>query len=232
MDTGSDRLAAPVAAPVRAPRSGRPSAEQARFLPNPKQKDDSVEGQFARLSALMDDEEEEGADDVAARLTGGGPGGGSGSVYAEDSRGGSGSTLGDVRRVCFLAAPIILSNITVPLTGAVDIAIVGRLGDASFLGGVAVGSLLFDYVYWGLGFVKMGTTGLTANAFGACSAAGSDAASRQRGREQLVILMRAVLMAVVFGSIVLLASEIMLSLLFSVRFHTKCVCSVSKECLS
>ena len=60
----------------------------------------------------------------------------------------------------------------------------------------------------------MGTTGLTANAFGACSAAGSNDVARQAAREQLlVILTRALLMAVVFGSIVVVASEGMLKLL-------------------
>ena len=78
----------------------------------------------------------------------------------------AGMLWGDVRRVCVLAAPIIVSNVTVPLTAAVDVAIVGRLGHASYLGAVALGGLLFNYIYWGLGFVKMGTTGLTANAFG------------------------------------------------------------------
>ena len=200
-----------------------PSADQARFLPNPKEKDDSVKAQFARLESMLDQETtEEGADDESARLTG--------NVYSDQPEVQRGSALADVRRVCILAAPIILSNITVPLTGAVDIAIVGRLGEAAYLGGVAVGSLLFNYVYWGLGFVKMGTTGLTANAYGACTAAGSDAAARQRAREQLmIILARALLMAVVFGAIVVLAAEAMLQLLFSLVTTTPTVQQLGTE---
>eukprot|EP01043_Picozoa_sp_COSAG02_P018527 COSAG02_NODE_867_length_16363_cov_3.359137_7_plen_524_part_00 len=199
-----------------------PSAEQARFLPNPKEKDDSVSAQFSRLQSML--EQEEGTDDESARLTG--------DVYSAgpEQRFQHVCVLADVRRVCILAAPIILSNITVPLTGAVDIAIVGRLGDAAYLGGVAIGSMLFNYVYWGLGFVKMGTTGLTANAYGGCTAVGSDVVARQHAREQLlIILARALLMAIVFGGIVLLATEAMLALLFSLVVTTPTVQQLSTE---
>ncbi len=200
-----------------------PSVEQARFLPNPKEKDDSVTAQFARLQSMLEQEEEEGNDDESAQLTG--------NVYStETERVQRASALADVRRVCILATPIILSNITVPLTGAVDIAIAGRLGEAAYLGGVAIGSLLFNYVYWGLGFVKMGTTGLTANAYGACTAVGSDTVARQRAREQLlIILARALLMAFVFGGIVLLATESMLALLFSLVVATPTVQQLGTE---
>ena len=57
----------------------------------------------------------------------------------------------------------VLRNITFKLVGAVDTAMMGRLEDASFVGGVALGSLAFNFIYFGLGFV-MGTTGLVAQA--------------------------------------------------------------------
>ncbi len=71
------------------------------------------------------------------------------------------------RRVWALAGPIMLSNLSTPLLGAVDTAVVGRLPDAAYIGGVAVGAIVFNFLYWGFGFLRMGTTGFTAQAFGA-----------------------------------------------------------------
>lgn len=70
-------------------------------------------------------------------------------------------------RVWHIAGPIIISNISVPMLGAVDTAVVGHLPDAKYLGGVAVGAMIFTFIYWGFGFLRMGTGGLTAQAFGA-----------------------------------------------------------------
>ncbi len=71
------------------------------------------------------------------------------------------------RRVWALAGPIMISNVSTPLLGAVDTAVVGRLPDAAYIGGVAVGAVLFNFLFWGFGFLRMGTTGFTAQAFGA-----------------------------------------------------------------
>ncbi len=71
------------------------------------------------------------------------------------------------RRVLWIALPILLSNITVPLLGAVDTAVVGQMGLAAPLGAVAVGASVLSMVYWVFGFLRMGTTGLTAQAMGA-----------------------------------------------------------------
>ena len=71
------------------------------------------------------------------------------------------------RAVLAMSVPIILSNITTPLVGAVDTAVVGQLGDAALLGGVAIGAVLFQLLFWSFGFLRMGTSGLTAQAFGA-----------------------------------------------------------------
>ena len=70
------------------------------------------------------------------------------------------------RRVVALAWPLILSNITVPLLGLVDTAVVGHLPDSRYLGGVTLGATLFSFLFWGFGFLRMGTTGLTAQAQG------------------------------------------------------------------
>lgn len=66
-----------------------------------------------------------------------------------------------------LSLPIILSNLSIPLMGAVDTAVMGRLPDPAYIGGVALGALVFTYVYWGFGFLRMATTGFTAQARGA-----------------------------------------------------------------
>lgn len=67
-----------------------------------------------------------------------------------------------------LAVPSILANITVPLVGMVDIAVAGNLGSeaATMIGGIAIGSMLFDLLYWNFGFLRVGTGGLTAQAYG------------------------------------------------------------------
>ena len=62
--------------------------------------------------------------------------------------------------------PSIISNITVPLLGLVDVAIVGHIGDASYIGAIAVGSMLFNVIYWLFGFLRMGTSGMTSQALG------------------------------------------------------------------
>ena len=73
----------------------------------------------------------------------------------------------EMRRILMLAIPCIISNITVPLLGLVDVSIVGHMGDASYIGAIAVGSMMFNIVYWLFGFLRMGTSGLTAQAVGA-----------------------------------------------------------------
>ena len=71
------------------------------------------------------------------------------------------------RRVWALAGPIILSNISVPLVGAVDTAVVGHLPEPDSIGAVALGALIFTFLFWGFGFLRMGTTGFIARAYGA-----------------------------------------------------------------
>lgn len=70
------------------------------------------------------------------------------------------------KRILGLAVPSIISNITVPLLGLVDVSIVGHLGSAIYIGAIAVGGMLFSMIYWIFGFLRMGTSGLTAQAYG------------------------------------------------------------------
>jgi len=65
-----------------------------------------------------------------------------------------------------IALPSIVSNITVPLLGMIDVAIVGHMGSPVYIGAVAVGSMIFNLVYWLFGFLRMGSSGLTAQALG------------------------------------------------------------------
>ena len=96
-------------------------------------------------------------------------------------------------RIWRLSAPIILSGISVPLLGAVDTGVVGRLSDPAYIGGVALGAMIFDFVFWGFGFLRMGTTGLAAQADGA-----GDAAERN------AVLSRALLLGAALGLLILL----------------------------
>jgi len=92
------------------------------------------------------------------------------------------------RDVWALALPIMLSNVSVPLLGAVDTAVVGHLPGAHYIGAVALGGLIFSFVYWGFGFLRMGTTGFTAQALGA-----------KDGDEVRSMLARAIIAAVILG---------------------------------
>ena len=70
------------------------------------------------------------------------------------------------KEILRLAIPSILANITIPLVGLVDTAVVGHIGNAVAIGGIAIGSMLFDLLYWNFGFLRVGTSGLTAQAYG------------------------------------------------------------------
>ncbi|MGA2552010.1 MAG: MATE family efflux transporter [Burkholderiaceae bacterium] len=97
-------------------------------------------------------------------------------------------------RVIRLAVPIILANLTQPVVSAVDTGVAGHLPNASYLGGVALGGLFFNFIYWGFGFLRMGTTGLTAQAHGAHD---NDALR--------LTLVRALSLALAIGLVILLA---------------------------
>ena len=66
------------------------------------------------------------------------------------------------REILHIAIPAIISNITVPLLGLVDVTITGHLGNVSYIGAIAVGGMLFNMIYWIFGFLRMGTGGMTS----------------------------------------------------------------------
>lgn len=94
------------------------------------------------------------------------------------------------KRTWRIAAPVIITNISVPMLGAVDTAVVGRLPGPEYLGAVAVGALIISMMYHSCNFLRMGTTGLTAQSFGA-----------RDGDEVRTWLGRALLMGLVLGAI-------------------------------
>lgn len=100
------------------------------------------------------------------------------------------------RSYLFLAVPLILSAMTTPLIGAVDTAVVGQLSNPAYIGGVAVGTILFNTMYWLLGFLRVSTSAFTAQAHGA-------------NNENLIILsfVRPLLMAAAAGTLFILFQE-------------------------
>ena len=70
------------------------------------------------------------------------------------------------KQILDIAVPSIVSNITVPLLGLVDVAITGHLGAASYIGAIALGGMLFNIIYWIFAFLRMGTSGLTSQSLG------------------------------------------------------------------
>ncbi len=98
------------------------------------------------------------------------------------------------RRVLRIALPIVLSNATVPILGAVDVGVVGQLGEAAPIGAVALGAIILTTAYWIFGFLRMGTVGLVGQAAGA-----------EDHAEVSAILTRALLIAGAGGLLVILA---------------------------
>ncbi|MGF1584938.1 MAG: MATE family efflux transporter [Bacteroidales bacterium] len=97
------------------------------------------------------------------------------------------------RRILELAIPNIISNLTIPLLGMVDLALMGHLEDKIYIGAVAVGTMIFNFIYWGFSFLRMGTSGFTAQAYG------------NRDLPELVmIITRAITIAVMVGILLLL----------------------------
>ena len=105
-----------------------------------------------------------------------------------------------------MAVPIIVSNATVPLLGAVDTAVVGHLPDPAFIGGVALGTVIYNYVHASLNFLRMGTTGPTAQAAGA----GRGERDGPGWGEVRNMLWRAMLLAGVLGLAVVLCRTLII----------------------
>lgn len=101
-----------------------------------------------------------------------------------------------IGRFLTLALPVMAANITEPLIGIIDTAAIGQLGDVSLLGAVALSAVLFEFLFWGLGSLRMSTAGLTAQALGA----GDD-------REIAIAIGRALLLALVIGGLLVILQK-------------------------
>ncbi|WP_320113394.1 MATE family efflux transporter [Draconibacterium orientale] len=92
-----------------------------------------------------------------------------------------------------LALPNIISNITVPLLGLIDLALMGHLGSEVYIGAISLGSVIFNIIYWGFGFLRMSTSGFTAQAFG-----------EKKTAEAITILVRALILTFIISVFILL----------------------------
>ncbi len=97
------------------------------------------------------------------------------------------------KKILHLAIPNIIANLAVPLLSSVDTALVGHLDGVYYIGAVSIGSMIFNFIYWGFGFLRMGTTGLSAQALG-----GKD------NGEVLHILLRALAVAMLAACLLIL----------------------------
>lgn len=100
------------------------------------------------------------------------------------------------KEILRLAIPSIISNVTVPLLGLVDLAVVGHIGNETYISAIAVGSMVFNVMYWLLGFLRMGTSGMTSQAYG-----------RQDEQECLNILLRTLMIGLGMGILFIVAQR-------------------------
>ena len=99
------------------------------------------------------------------------------------------------KQIVRLAVPSILANITIPLVGLVDTAIVGHISNAAAIGGIAIGTMLFDLLYWNFGFLRVGTSGMTAQAYGRESRVESQESRVECGEETSRLLKQSLTIA-------------------------------------
>ncbi len=109
------------------------------------------------------------------------------------------------RRILRIAVPIVLANISVPLLGAVDTGVVGQMGAAAPIGAVGLGAIILASIYWIFGFLRMGTTGLVAQATGAGELAESGA-----------ILTRGVMIGLAAGAVMVVGQVLIMEAAFRI----------------
>ena len=125
------------------------------------------------------------------------------------------------RRVLKIALPIVLSNATVPILGAVDVGVVGQLGEAAPIGAVAMGAIILSTIYWIFGFLRMGTVGMVGQAEGAGDAA-----------EVSALLTRALLIAGAGGVLLIVLQPLLFLGAFALSPATPEVESLARSYLS
>ena len=107
------------------------------------------------------------------------------------------------QQVLSIAFPMLLVGISTPLLGMVDTAVVGHLSEPYFLGAIAIGSMIFNFLFWGMGFLRMGTTGLTAKAVG-----------EEKPDDISLVLFRGLLLAFFLGLLLILFQSFIYRLIF------------------
>ncbi|HEX3179978.1 MAG TPA: MATE family efflux transporter [Beijerinckiaceae bacterium] len=108
------------------------------------------------------------------------------------------------RAVMRIALPMTLAHITTPLLGFADAAVIGRLGQAHLLGAINAGAILFDFIFWGFGFFRMATAGLTAQALGAGDP-----------QEMRAVLMRSLFLAAALGMAIIVLQRLIATIAFA-----------------
>ena len=107
------------------------------------------------------------------------------------------------KEILQIAIPSIISNITVPLLGLVDVTITGHLGNVAYIGAIAVGGMLFNMIYWIFGFLRMGTGGMTSQAYGS-----------RNDNECRNILLRSLGISVLLATILIMLQTLIVSIAF------------------
>ena len=103
------------------------------------------------------------------------------------------------REILALSIPSIIANITTPLLGIVDVAIVGNMGSAVYIAAIAIGSTIFNMLYWPFAFLRMGSSGMTAQAYGA-----------NDNRQCSLVLYRSLIVAIAVGALIIMAQYIII----------------------
>ncbi|WP_179379542.1 MATE family efflux transporter [Jannaschia marina] len=125
------------------------------------------------------------------------------------------------RRILRIAVPVVLSNATVPILGAVDTGVVGQIGEAAPLAAVGAGAIILASVYWIFGFLRMGTTGLAAQALGAGDAG-----------ELVALLSRALLIGATAGCLLILGQGLVFAAAFRIAPVTAEVEALARSYMS
>jgi len=125
------------------------------------------------------------------------------------------------RRVMKIALPVVLSNVTVPLLGAVDTAVIGQMGQAAPLGAVGLGAVILATLFWAFGFLRMSTSGLAAQAQGAGDAA-----------ERAAVLLRALMVAGAAGLVLIGAQSLLFAGAFAISPASAEVEGLARQYLS
>ena len=119
--------------------------------------------------------------------------------------------------VARLALPMTLAHMSTPLLGFADAAVIGRLGQPALLGAIAAAAVIFDFVFWALGFLRLGTAGMTAQAVGAGDVA-----------EQRATLLRSLLLALVLAALVVVLQKPIAAIAFAALDATPAVTAAAR----